>query len=163
MSPQPTGNIGPIGCADMSRWIASYDPEDVNFWETKGKRIARRNLIWSIVVENIGFSVWLMWSITATKLPGAGFPYTTDQLLALGLNAAGGNIGVSSVQLLVPIAIGIGGGVHLQNAGLMWLPLIALGTCGSFLFMDNLATARSAFRDQMTAFGKKHTWIMSFL
>ena len=52
---------------------------------------------------------------------------------ALGLNAAGGNIGVSSVQLLTPILIGFGWvglcltaplgseGLYLQNAGLMWL------------------------------------------
>ena len=54
---------------------------------------------------------------------------------ALGLNAAGGNIGVSTVQLLVPILIGWSwlnfgwlepsGGLYLANAGLMWLPLIS--------------------------------------
>ena len=165
----------------------------------RAKFVARRNLIWSIVAENIGFSVWLIWSIVATKLPAAGFHYSTDQLFqlvafpgligslmrfpytfavttfggrnwtifsarrccssrrcvlayfvsqpetpfwlmllvastaglgggnfassmanisffypdrmkgwALGLNAAGGNIGVSSVQLLTPILMGIG-------------------------------------------------------
>jgi MFS transporter, NNP family, nitrate/nitrite transporter len=41
------------------------------------------NLIWSIVAEHIGFSVWLIWSIVATKLPQAGFHYTTDQLFQL--------------------------------------------------------------------------------
>src|SRR5262249_49078888 len=146
--------------------------------------------------ENLGFSIWLLWSVVATKLPKAGFHYTTEQLFqlvavpglvgslmrfpytfavprfggrnwtivsalllyvpttalaiavthpetpfwlmatvaataglgggnfassmanisffypdskkgfALGLNAAGGNIGVSTVQLLVPILIG---------------------------------------------------------
>ncbi len=57
---------------------------------------------------------------------------------ALGLNAAGGNIGVSSVQLLTPSLMGIGlinlyqaqpvSGVFLQNAGLMWVvPIIIAG------------------------------------
>src|SRR6516225_5743271 len=52
-------------------WIADWNPEDEKFWESKGKFIARRNLIWSIVAEHIGFSVWAIWSIVATKLPAA--------------------------------------------------------------------------------------------
>ncbi|HEX6839457.1 MAG TPA: MFS transporter, partial [Polyangia bacterium] len=67
----------------MSRWIETWEPENAQFWARTGKRIARRNLWWSIVAENIGFSVWLVWSITATRLPAAGFKYTTDQLFAL--------------------------------------------------------------------------------
>jgi NNP family nitrate/nitrite transporter-like MFS transporter len=64
-------------------WISDWNPEDPTFWETKGKVTARRNLIWSIVAEHIGFSVWLIWSIVATKLPAAGFHYTTDELFQL--------------------------------------------------------------------------------
>jgi NNP family nitrate/nitrite transporter-like MFS transporter len=67
----------------MGRWIDDWQPEDEAFWQRTGKRIARRNLLWSILAENVGFSVWLVWSITATKLPAAGFHYTTDQLFAL--------------------------------------------------------------------------------
>jgi MFS transporter, NNP family, nitrate/nitrite transporter len=246
-------------------WIADWRPDDVAFWEETGKAIARRNLIWSIVAEHIGFSVWLIWSIVATKLPQVGFQYTTGQLFqlvalpgligslmrfpytfavprfggrnwtivsatlllvpttllayfvarpqtpfplmlavaataglgggnfassmtnisffypdrmkgwALGLNAAGGNIGVSSVQLLTPILIGFGWvglylapplGAHriyLQNAGLMWLPLIALAIFGAARHMDNLSTARSTFRDQLMIIRRKHTWVMSWL
>src|SRR6516164_3849756 len=61
-----------------STWISDWNPEDEKFWNSKGKFIARRNLIWSIVAEHIGFSVWLIWSIVATKLPQAGFHYSTD-------------------------------------------------------------------------------------
>ena len=64
-------------------WISDWNPEDKIYWETKGKAVARRNLIWSIVAEHIGFSVWLIWSIVATKLPAAGFPYSTEQLFQL--------------------------------------------------------------------------------
>ena len=49
----------------------------------RARSIARRNLIWSIVAEHVGFSVWLIWSIVATKLPAAGFHFTTDQLFQL--------------------------------------------------------------------------------
>ncbi len=64
-------------------WIAEWHPEDHKFWQSTGKFIARRNLIWSIVAEHLGFSIWLIWSIVATKLPQAGFHYTTAQLFQL--------------------------------------------------------------------------------
>jgi NNP family nitrate/nitrite transporter-like MFS transporter len=64
-------------------WISDWNPEDKEFWEAKGKTIARRNLIWSIVAEHIGFSVWLIWSIVATKLPLIGFHYSTEELFQL--------------------------------------------------------------------------------
>jgi NNP family nitrate/nitrite transporter-like MFS transporter len=246
-------------------WISEWNPEDEKFWESKGKFIARRNLIWSILAEHLGFSIWLIWSIVATKLPQAGFTYTTDELFslvalpglicslmrfpytfavprfggrnwtmvsaallfiptvalayfagrpdtpfwlmlivaasaglgggnfassmanisffypdrmkgwALGLNAAGGNIGVSSVQFLTPILIGYGWvslyltqpyaetGLYLQNAGLMWLPLIALAVFGAYRYMNNLTAARSTFKDQLVIVRRKHTWVMSWL
>ncbi|MGH8732022.1 MAG: nitrate/nitrite transporter, partial [Burkholderiales bacterium] len=246
-------------------WISEWNPEDDKFWESKGKFIAKRNLIWSILAEHLGFSIWMIWSIVATKLPQAGFPYTTDQLFqlvalpglvgslmrfpytlavprfggrnwtivsaallfipaialayfvtrpdtpfwlmlivtataglgggnfassmanisffypnrmkgwALGLNAAGGNIGVSSVQLLTPILIGFGwvslylaspqgsAGLYLQNAGLMWLPLIALAVFGAYRYMNNLTSARSTLKDQLLIVKRKHTWVMSWL
>jgi MFS transporter, NNP family, nitrate/nitrite transporter len=244
-------------------WISDWNPEDAAFWNSKGKVIARRNLIWSIVAEHIGFSVWLIWSIVATKLPAAGFHYTTDELFqlvaipgligslmrfpytfavtafggrnwtifsasvlfiptfglayfvsqpdtpfwlmllvastaglgggnfassmanisffypdrmkgwALGLNAAGGNIGVSSVQLLTPILMGVGlinlyqatpvSGVYLQNAGLMWVVPLVIAVFGAVYFMNNLTSAKSSFRDQLAIVKRKHTWIMSFI
>src|SRR5436305_2532550 len=64
-------------------WIADWNPEDETFWNSSGKFIARRNLIWSIVAEHLGFSIWLIWSIVATKLPQAGFHYSTDELFQL--------------------------------------------------------------------------------
>jgi NNP family nitrate/nitrite transporter-like MFS transporter len=250
---------------ENSTWIADWNPEDEKYWEAKGKTVARRNLIWSILAEHIGFSIWLVWSIVATKLPQVGFHYTTDQLFqlvalpgligslmrfpytfavpvfggrnwtivsaallfipaillayfvtrpdtsfalmlavaataglgggnfassmanisffypdrmkgwALGLNAAGGNIGVSGVQLLTPIVIALGWvslymtspqgttGLYLQNAGLMWLPLIALAVYGAYRYMNNLTSARSTFKDQLVIVTRKHTWVMSYI
>ena len=92
---------------------------------------------------------------------------------ALGLNAAGGNIGVSSVQLLTPILMGIGliniyqatpvSGVYLQNAGLMWLVPIAIAVYGAIAYMNNLTSAKSSFKNQLAITKNKHTWIMSFI
>src|SRR3982074_669705 len=64
-------------------WISDWNPEDKTFWDSKGQVIARRNLIWSIVAEHIGFSVWLIWSIVATQVRQAGFHQATDQLFPL--------------------------------------------------------------------------------
>ena len=54
-------------------WIDAWNPEDETFWNAQGHKIARRNLIWSILAENLGFSVWLIWSVVATRLPKVGF------------------------------------------------------------------------------------------
>lgn len=247
------------------RWIEDWNPEDPAFWDGTGKRIARRNLIWSIVAENLGFSIWLIWSVVATRLPKVGFHYTTEQLFslvalpglvgalmrfpytfavprfggrnwtivsalllfipttslallvthpstpfplmalaaataglgggnfassmanisffypdrakgfALGLNAAGGNIGVSTVQLLIPIVLGLpifslylgrpqgAAHIYLQNAGLFWMPLVAIAAIGAARYMNNLTSARSTFKDQLVVTRRKHTWVMSWL
>ncbi|GGV31051.1 MFS transporter [Streptomyces longisporoflavus] len=45
-------------------WIQRWDPEDERFWkEEGGERVARRNLIFSILSEHIGFSIWTLWSV----------------------------------------------------------------------------------------------------
>jgi NNP family nitrate/nitrite transporter-like MFS transporter len=44
-------------------WIDDWRPEDPTFWAATGARIARRNLIFSILSEHIGFSVWSLWSV----------------------------------------------------------------------------------------------------
>src|SRR3954453_13639001 len=44
-------------------WIDDWRPEESSFWAATGARIARRNLIFSIFAEHIGFSVWTMWSV----------------------------------------------------------------------------------------------------
>ncbi|PUA81561.1 MFS transporter [Nocardioides currus] len=63
--------------------IQHWTPEDETFWETTGKDVARRNLTWSIFSEHLGFSVWLLWSVSAALLPGAGFTFTVGQLFLL--------------------------------------------------------------------------------
>jgi NNP family nitrate/nitrite transporter-like MFS transporter len=56
------------------RNIENWDAEDVAAWEgdggrTPGKQIARRNLIWSIVAEHVGFSIWSIWSVMVLFMP----------------------------------------------------------------------------------------------
>jgi len=47
----------------MSRWIERWNPEDEGEWQAGGKRIATRNLWFSILAEHLGFSVWTLWSV----------------------------------------------------------------------------------------------------
>ena len=65
------------------RWIEHWEPEDPTFWETTGRRVARRNLVWSIFAEHLGFSVWVLWSVSAALLARAGFAFTPQQLFWL--------------------------------------------------------------------------------
>lgn len=244
------------------RWIEHWDVEDPGFWSSTGRRIARRNLIWSIVAEHIGFSVWLLWSIvvvqmTANPTTGAaaasGWALTTSQALwlvavpsgvgavlrlpytfavpvfggrnwtvvsalallvpclglawvverpqtpfwvlllvaatagfgggnfassmanisffyperekgwALGLNAAGGNIGVAVVQKVVPLVVVAGGGLALSRAGLLYVPLAVGSAVLAFCFMDNLREAKADVGATAIAAKRAQTWLVSFL
>jgi MFS transporter, NNP family, nitrate/nitrite transporter len=106
-------------------WISDWNPEDEKFWKSKGKFVARRNLIWSIFAEHLGFSIWLLWSIVATKLPQAGFPYTTDQLFQLV--ALPGLIG-SLIRFPYAFAVTTVGGRNwtVFSAAVLFIPTIAL-------------------------------------
>ena len=230
-----------LGLVGPGRWIERWDADDEAFWDARGRDIARRNLVFSVFAEHIGFSVWLLWSIVVVSMSGTfaadgtlvsaganGWALTAGQALtviavasgvgavlripytfavpvfggrnwtvvsallllvptlglawvvqhpevpfwvlllvaatagfgggnfassmsnitfffpdrekgwALGLNAAGGNIGVAIAQKLVPLAIGLGGlAAGLSNAGLLYVP-----------FADRLGRARVPLHGQ---------------
>ena len=93
--------------------------------------------------------------------------------LALGLNAAGGNMGVALTQLLVPLVIIIGvpaaavklpeHEVHLAYAGLVWMPFIIAAALGAWLYMDSLTQAKSDGESYVAALRQPQTWVMSAL
>ncbi|HEV7887976.1 MAG TPA: nitrate/nitrite transporter [Acidimicrobiales bacterium] len=92
---------------------------------------------------------------------------------ALGLNAAGGNLGVAVAQLLVPLVVIVGvpaaavklpqHQVHLAYAGLMWLPLIALASIAAWRYMDSLTQAKADTTSYVAALRHGQTWVMSLL
>ena len=98
---------------------------------------------------------------------------------ALALNAGLGNLGVSVVQFVVPLAItaGIFGAIGgepaltgpakaplwLQNAGFIWAPFIAASAFAAWFRMDDLASMKSSFADQAVIFQRKHNWVMCWL
>ncbi|MFD1813377.1 MFS transporter [Rhodococcus gannanensis] len=65
--------------ATPKHYIAQWDAEDVEAWEAGGKDVAKRNLIWSVIAEHVGFSVWSIWSVMVLFMP-------TD---VYGIDAAG--------------------------------------------------------------------------
>ena len=53
----------PRAAGKAGRWIADWRPDDAGFWERGGARVARRNLVYSVFAEHVGFSVWSLWSV----------------------------------------------------------------------------------------------------
>ncbi|HEX5078150.1 MAG TPA: NarK family nitrate/nitrite MFS transporter [Geminicoccaceae bacterium] len=97
---------------------------------------------------------------------------------ALALNAGLGNLGVSAVQLVVPLVITIGifgalggapqqladgGRLWLQNAGFIWVPFIAAAAIAAWFGMNDIASAKASFAEQSVIFQRKHNWIMCLL
>jgi NNP family nitrate/nitrite transporter-like MFS transporter len=64
-SPPTSSTSGRLG----GHWIDDWRPEDPAFWEHTGKKIARRNLFFSVFSEHIGFSIWSLWSVMVLFLP----------------------------------------------------------------------------------------------
>ncbi len=86
--------------------------------------------------------------------------------VALGLNAAGGNIGVAVAQIVVPIVItvgAIGATKNIALAGWFWIPFILIAIFGAYKFMHNLSNAKADFAASAAALRDPHTWIMSVL
>lgn len=272
MTTTTTTEASPIdsAAARRGRWIKHWDPENPAFWAARGRRIARRNLVLSILADNLGFSVWVLWTIVVINLADVGIklslgdqflliavpnligsflriPYTfaiprfggrawttfsvvlllvpttlvavivpsgwlanqghSTQLwvllacaatagvgggnfsssmanisffyperkkgFALGLNAAGGNLGVATCQLIVPLAVIIGvptalvklpvHPVHLAYAGLIWMPFIVVIGILAWTRMDSLAQARTDAGPWVRATHTPQTWIISLL
>ncbi len=65
------------------QWIEKWDPDDEAFWETSGNKIAKKNLIFSIFAENIGFSIWVLWTIVVINLANIGIVMSISELFLL--------------------------------------------------------------------------------
>lgn len=67
----------------MGTWLKEWKPEDHNFWESTGKKIAWRTLTITTISLTLSFIVWYLMSGIVTKLPGIGFNFTEKELFWL--------------------------------------------------------------------------------
>ncbi|TYL50644.1 MFS transporter [Agromyces mariniharenae] len=84
---------------------------------------------------------------------------------ALGLNAAGGNLGASVAQFVVPIVITVGAAatLNLPVAGWIWIPFILVAMFGAARYMDNLSNAKADLAGSAAALKEPHLWLLSLL
>lgn len=67
-------------------YITDWDPEDAQAWDNGNAAIAKRNLVWSIICEHVGFSIWSMFSALAL-LMGPEYGISLDQKFVIGATA----------------------------------------------------------------------------
>jgi MFS transporter, NNP family, nitrate/nitrite transporter len=106
------------------RWIDDWRPEDEKFWAATGAPTAKRNLIWSIFAEHLGFSVWLIWSVSSAMLLAQGFEFTPQQLFFL---VAIPNLVGSLIRVPYTLAVPKFGGRNwtMISAGLLLIPTLS--------------------------------------
>ncbi len=106
--------------------IREWNPEDSQFWESKGKKIANRNLWISIPSLLCGFAVWLYWGIITVQMLNLGFPFAKAELFTLAAIA-----GLTGATLRIPSSffIRIAGGRNtiFFTTALLMIPAIGAG------------------------------------
>ncbi len=108
----------------IGRWIDDWRPEDPAFWNERGAAVARRNLIYSVASEHIGFSVWTLWSVLVLFLgPDYGFDVGQKFLLTAVPSLLG-----SFVRVPYTFAVAKFGGRNwtVISAALLLVPTIAI-------------------------------------
>jgi len=106
--------------------IADWRPEDNEFWESTGKKVAYRNLALSVPALLCGFAVWGMWGIITVQMLNLGFPFTQAELFTLTAIA-----GIAGATMRIPASflIRVAGGrntIFLTTAMLL-APAIGTG------------------------------------
>jgi NNP family nitrate/nitrite transporter-like MFS transporter len=163
-----------------------------------GGRLWTTLTTWSLLAPalGIGFAVqnpetpyWIMLALAllcglgggnfASSMSNIGFFFPrSEKGHALALNAGLGNLGVSAMQFLVPLAItmavfGTFGGqgqatsagqtLFMQNAGFIWVPFIIVSAFMTWFGMNDLSTAKASFAEQSVIFTRPHNWLMCWL
>lgn len=135
-------------------------------------------------VTRPGTPYWLFCLIAATAGLGGGnfassmaninfFYPAAEKGRALGLNAAGGNLGVALIQLLLPVVVGgaglfglvhaSAGGIHLERAAWLYAGLAVVAVGVAFVFMDDIEGIESHPREQLAVLRHRHVQVLSLL
>ncbi|CAL9460921.1 nitrate/nitrite transporter [Streptomyces sp. enrichment culture] len=113
----------PPATARGGRWIERWDPEDEVFWKETGEKVARRNLLFSVLSEHIGFSIWTLWSVMVLFM-GPEYGLTpADKFLLVSMATLVGAI----VRVPYTFAVAIFGGRNwtIVSASLLLVPAVA--------------------------------------
>ncbi|MFJ9902783.1 nitrate/nitrite transporter [Streptomyces sp. NPDC101152] len=105
------------------RWIQQWDPEDETFWKETGEKIAKRNLLFSVLSEHIGFSIWTLWSVLVLFMgPKYGLTPADKFLLTSMVTLVG-----AVVRVPYTFAVAIFGGRNwtIISASLLLIPTVA--------------------------------------
>ena len=121
---------------DLIKW----DPENQEFWESTGKKIAKRNLWISIPSLLVGFAVWLMWGIITVQMKNLGFPFSQEELFTLTAIA-----GLTGATLRIPSSffIRLAGG---RNTIFFTTALLMIPAMGSAIFLQDKNTSLWVFQ-----------------
>ncbi|EHB58417.1 nitrite transporter [Mycolicibacterium rhodesiae JS60] len=129
-------------------------------------------MAWVVTDPSINFAVLLLVAATAgfgggnfaSSMANISFFYPErEKGWALGLNAAGGNIGVAVAQKVIPLVVVAGGGLALSRAGLFYVPFAIVAAVCAFLFMNNLTEAKADVKPVWQSLRHADTWVMSLL
>lgn len=128
----------------LNRDIEHWNPEDNDFWDSEGRRIANRNLWISIPSLAMGFAVWIMWGMIAAQMLNLGFPFSEKQLFTLAAIA-----GLTGATLRIPASfmIRIAGG---RNTVFLTTALLMIPALGAGLALQSRETPLWVF--QLLAF-----------
>ncbi|KPI14428.1 nitrite transporter [Actinobacteria bacterium OK074] len=122
-SSSPGSAPEPNASARGGRWIEHWDPENETFWNETGEKVARRNLVFSILSEHIGFSIWTLWSVLVLFM-GDDYGLTpADKFLLTSMVTLVGAV----VRVPYTFAIALFGGRNwtIISASLLLIPTIA--------------------------------------
>ncbi len=119
--------------------ISDWQPENPEFWQTRGAKIANRNLWSSIPCLLCAFAIWLCWSIITVQMKNLCFPFDNNQLFTLSAVA-----GLSGATLRIPnsFLIAISGG---RNVITLTTALLIIPALGTGIALQNPETSYSVF------------------
>src|SRR3990167_8709379 len=126
MATQTKAHLAAVNPPGTSADLHEWSPEDEKFWESKGKKIATRNLWISIPSLLCGFAVWLYWSVITVQMLNLGFPFAQSELFTLMAIS-----GLSGATLRIPASffIRIAGGRNtiFFTTSLLMIPAFGTG------------------------------------
>jgi MFS transporter, NNP family, nitrate/nitrite transporter len=88
----------------MATWLDKWEPEDSNFWNTGGSKIAWQTMAVTTFALILSFATWFVMSAVVVRMPNIGFKFNTMQLfwLAAMPGLAGGTLRIIHT-FLIPV------------------------------------------------------------